>query len=217
MLASPKHTTPTIIAATLLAMIVGGCGADTSRTTHADGQGDLRTHSGEVFVGMQPPRGHKTWSGTFGAILLCSQDGKKVSIDAIRSSGSVSPASISYSIRNVPSNDGQLTPVGSAFGSAPDFAEPYADSPPRGGDFLPKVAGAEVIQRCGRKLNMKHGFTELVISMTSGPGGAVTDRQFLDYTVDGKRYTLELRETLVMCGTRSEVRELMGPCKSISR
>ncbi|GAB2863646.1 hypothetical protein GCM10027026_11920 [Myroides odoratimimus subsp. xuanwuensis] len=91
-----------------------------------------------------------------------------------------------------------------ALGSPPSFDEPYARAK-LGGTFTSAIVGHDVRRSCkadGR------GFTELLIAVTAGPEGARMDKQFIDYSADGRKYTLELGWTLALCGDAPEVQEV---------
>lgn len=143
------------------------------------------------------------WSGSLGGHILCSVDGTPLTLQAVRYNAIKQPASVVGLVRTVPSSDdrrggGGWSPIGSALGSAPEFAEPYSTQKVRG-TFVP-VAGVVVDRACSPR-DSSDGYQEFVTVMTVDETGGHLESAEIDYEVDGDTRTLTVEWEMSACGT----------------
>ncbi|MBO9522086.1 MAG: hypothetical protein J7518_11165 [Nocardioidaceae bacterium] len=189
----------------MIFLVCVACDSEGQNGTHVDGNGPLSASSGNTRATLpRPPQIEGRWSGTFGGFKLCRTN----------SSGRIELLS-AQPARRVPAHEGEITPfvrtlrpnpgnagIISAFGSPPDFAEPYAQ--PHRGDFRQKIRGFEVKNRCGRKPD--EGFDELLINLASDTPGIEVDGLEVAYTYKGRPHTLHISAEMILCGDTPEIR-----------
>lgn len=218
-------------AAALVGAVLASCAGSVgnpaaSRPTHADRQGVLWANVGEGGMSMEAPPGRGRWVGTFGGFSLCRADpGVTVELDDARLVFDGRPIRAQVFIRATHPDDvrqlasrrrSQHLPFYSALGSAPGFAEPYAEAN-LPGRYTEDVAGTRIDTSCeeagaanaalSRGLVPGAALTELVIVLHAGPRGTAAEEVLVDYRADGEPRTLRLAWSMVLCGSAARVRE----------
>ena len=162
--AAPRRRAPRAATAGLAAaaaMLLASCAAGPAegggaRTVHADGAGPLSASRGVGGNALLAPAA-KTWTGTFGAFVLCLENpGLPVEIERVRVASSVEPVTVVPMVRTTspaelrglePRQRKDYLPTYGALGSPPGFTEPYIDAAVPGA-YSKKVRGWRVEQSC---------------------------------------------------------------------
>jgi hypothetical protein len=154
------------------------------------GGGPLESPAEEGGVGILPPRGaHATWSGSFGALSLCSEppdaDLSIVGVNVLKSRGVVE--NFEALIADSERGGARDLRFMSARGRAPTFEEPYADASSRKAPYTYHDLDepVEVDGTCeddDRRVDLVMTFD------TDHRGGLVESWEIL-YVSDGDRYT----------------------------
>ncbi|MFD5575001.1 hypothetical protein [Streptomyces cadmiisoli] len=172
---------------------------------------DVRTSGGLIVVAE--PKTHP-WAASFGAYYLCSTRGQDLRIQSVRYEASLRPLNVSFQLRNIESS---AASIASARGAPPDFIDPDRRTrTPRPGTYEPLKPGRRITQTCANVAEGGNGFTELLFVVTAGEQGAVINRAWIDYTVDGieaRRFTLGLHWKMVLCGNRVPDSDSRSSCE----
>lgn len=150
------------------------------------------------------------WRVSFGHFVLCStRPGADITVERVTlDDAAVAPRKVDVFVRTVAPSDvpdtgripSRLQPLYSAWGSAPDFSEDYADLK-AAGRYRPTAAGTRVTQGCADAAERVNGYQELLFSFEVGEEGSRVDKFSIYYRADGRRYRLPVRWTMVACGT----------------
>lgn len=155
---------------------------------------------------MQAP-GAPKWRGTYGGFLLCTRGSEVAVLEGVRLAASKPPDLVQPGIRTVSkkaieSAGGWTEPVAAMPGSPPSWSEPYAEGVGRmAGSYRSTVEGVRVSGSCADDY-LTEGFDELMITLDVGREGALVEHFFIDYTANGRPYTLKVDWELGMCGRK---------------
>jgi hypothetical protein len=158
----------------------------------------LSAQIGEGGYGLDAPR-HAPWSGTFGSFLLCStRGGAPIVLKTVHYLNEVAPMSVIPVLRSVPAGNATSThaPVLMRRGTPGHFESvPHALD----GRLSSRIDGAKITTPCGG--SAEAAYAELLTVMTFNQRGGWVRETDIDYTYNGKDYTLRLPYDLVGCGT----------------
>lgn len=179
-------------------------GQGRDRTIHEEGEGILSASSGGGGKGLWRPPGlarNQRWQGSFGGLLLCVADAGSgpVRVNRVRYEFAVTPKASRTWVRIVPE------PAEQHPGPPIEWAPFYGLVGVPGafrtatmrGDFTPFASGLEISDPCQEGAL---AFTELITVLATGPSGAWSRRVLIDYTADGKEYTLRVPWEMAVCG-----------------
>jgi hypothetical protein len=174
------------------------------RVVHDEGEGILSASSGGGGQGLWRPAGlgrNQRWLGSFGGMLMCVRDkgSGPVRVESVRYEFVVPPKAIHTWVRTVPERAEQHP--GEPIEWAPFYGLVGAPGAFQWatirGAFKPFQGGLEISEAC-RKGPLS--FTELVTVLETGPSGAWSRGVLIDYTADGKAYTLRVPWEMAVCG-----------------
>ena len=202
-----------VVAALALGAVTAWATREHGRRVHVEGAGPLSATSGTGGKALAP-RGER-WFAAFGSFMLClDEPATAARIERVRHRVAVAPRELGVRLRTVTTDDVRRPggkhpgPFDSASGRRPGFLErEYA------GSFTDRVAGTVVTQTCAeldrddsvRAGVPRDGFQELVVVMEVGRRGAHLPATWVDYTVDGEPYSLQIDWEVGGCGTRYDV------------
>lgn len=169
------------------------------RLHHADGDAVLSagTRGGGAFVAAPPPSGGE-WAMTYGAFVLCTQDGVPATLERVSLTEPGAGAAATPYLRSVPSQ--QQRQPGRDYAPGVLRGRPESTEPPMGGDFEADVAGAEITRSYDQPPGPEEAREEVVIVMEADERGAEVDGFSVAYSADGRDYVLDVDYQLVMCG-----------------
>jgi hypothetical protein len=205
----PRGATAVLATAALTATLASCAteGDKTAATVTTDGPLSVTAGSGGSSLTPPATAAGSSWAGSFGGFVLCRNDDSRVTLDKVVPVEEVPAEQLHVFVRTVaPAKPGTrrdpnaYTPIISARGSAPDFAEPYVTGPVSG-SYTRTVDGVAVNDRCGKGRPVRTGFTELLFTLHSGPGGAQVTSFTIYYTADGKEYAAPVSWQMVACGS----------------
>lgn len=158
---------------------------------------------------MIQPNGHRDdWWGTVGSIVLCSD--QRVVVTSIRAGWITKPVGVRYTLRTLrrtDPKDQRQELIGSAWGTPPDFAEPYAQlvHRPIAGWMSVGLGGLPVTTPCPAGASGKE-VTELLVSMHVDRHGAAFRRVVITYETEGHTYRRLVDGWLyIACGDRIRI------------
>ena len=150
---------------------------------------------------LDAPHGRSRWTGTFGGLQLCVEDGGTVEIESVSYHFVVRPVAVRSVIRQVPDPSERRggtpikwAPIGTWVGSIRQL---------KGQEFLftslDSASGAVITTPCDD--DPDGAFTELVTSMTADRRGGWIDGATIAYTSGGRDHELGIHWTYITCGT----------------
>jgi hypothetical protein len=172
-------------------------------------EGDGRATDGPLvaLVGsggnsLDAPPGRARWTGTFGSLLVCTNEGVPVEIDSVSYHFVVRPVAARALIRKAPALAGRRAPLArwrplialrgpvERLRREGEVAWTSLQAPP----------GVEVENSCDQD-GPDDARTELVTSMTTDRRGGWIDQATIAYTSGGRDYELDIHWTYITCGT----------------
>ncbi|MDG4859629.1 hypothetical protein P8605_15960, partial [Streptomyces sp. T-3] len=173
-------------------------GASAERTVYEDAPGKTAgplsaNVAGGAFAMLAPKRA--PWHATFGGYLLCTKTGKPATIEKVRPIVYKGLEPLELDVTNV---TGHSSPMYSAFGKPPYFPDHPAYPKPSDGTYKPFKPGLEINQRCARGTLYDN---QLLVTMKVPKRGAYLERLEIDYTSEGKAYTMKVAWRMTACGT----------------
>jgi hypothetical protein len=200
-----------ICAAITLAVLLCGCAAG-GRTVHGDGDGPLSANKGgggqALYAPGDPRRedgsdsSEVPWQASFGSVLcLDTPDVATITLEEVRVDTSAAPpVNAEWYTRRFNTLDSPM--IGSDSGSA------VGPTPWPGA--ISDVAHTDIVQSCDQVRDAPDvELTELVLVVTADQRGAHIDGAMVDYTADGRPYTLEITWSWILCGEMT-TDELLG-------
>ncbi|QWC86225.1 hypothetical protein KLP28_05860 [Nocardioidaceae bacterium] len=158
------------------------------------------------------PAGADPWTVTAGGALCTRGDGAVIEDVRIRTVGDVDARPVLLTVSPADFGESGLVGIGTAAGSPPDFAEPYADADPVPGTYTEPVD--REISACESSRAGSTGPTQdLLVVMSAGPGGGAVTRVEVDYSSWGRTRTASARTELVLCGSESAAPVLRRECR----
>lgn len=147
----------------------------------------------------QPPAATR-WDATFGSLLLCTDQPVTLSgVEPRYRTGR--PEAITFHVRTVPAGPARTGPP-------IDWAPVAARAAPLDTLLRRQVKAADVTDVPGTTVDQACDasgadapYTEILTSMTVGPGGAWIDGLNVTYQADGDEYVLPVNWNYVACGT----------------
>lgn len=188
-----------------VALCLAGCvGADPAElprqgSRQTDGPLSASTGSGE-FVAARSKDNPREWSQTFGAFLLCSTEpDQEIDIQRVRFDADPEPLTVETWYRIVPPVTERARGPRAAWWPYTSLrgTPPFGDEV--GGQVVRSLDGP-IGQECD-EVGPRHGYTELMTAMTVGEAGALVERTYVDYTVEGQPYTLVIPWRNGVCGS----------------
>ena len=186
-----------IIAAATLTTVCNSCeGAGGRRAT----DGPLASDVGSGGNSLDPPPGRARWTGTFGGLLVCSENGASVEIESVSYHFVVQPVAIRPLIRQVPDlserrgPSEKWAPLGTWVGTISELS---------GDEFLSASLEAPegVVLRTPCDPGPDGAYAELVTSMRTDRRGGWIDEATIAYTSGGRDYDLTIPWTYITCGS----------------
>lgn len=137
------------------------------------------------------------WWASYGGLPVCTE-GAEVAIDDVRLISDEEPLAMRAYVYRPEAGEGYM----GVLGAAPDWAEPYAsfDDPTEDAGSYDPVPGAVVSETCDDSGASGPG-PEVVPVMKTGPEGLRTEGFWIDYSVDGREYTVKVSWEIVLCGS----------------
>lgn len=189
-----RTSTTLVLMATMVGCSSGFLsGADGDREVHVEGDGPLSVSGGGGGISMVAPKGRVPWTATFGSTLPCSTTGGPIQIEDIRYEFKVEPRAYRHVAFLVAEDS---TPIGSAR-TAP---ERQLDDTVQG-DVLGPADELKVTLDCDRQLDSRP--LRILTVLRVGAEGGEVSKYYIDYTSEGKDYSLEVDWQLVACGSRT--------------
>jgi hypothetical protein len=211
-----------LASAVVALLVVAGCGsggAHVETSDNASGPLSVGLSSGDSQLAAPLAADH--WYAGFGSFVLCSEAADAdIVLDRVRTASDLKPLAVRVFRREVSPDLVRRTPVAERSrllprftwrGLPPAFAGPHAARWPLG-EWAAGVQGAPVDTTCaaaGTALREiargevpRAGFEELAFVLKVGRAGARITNAQIDYSVAGKRHTLDLRWVMVACGDR---------------
>ena len=150
---------------------------------------------------LDAPPGRARWTGTFGSLLACAEDGADVEIDAVVYHFVVRPVAVRALIRKVPALSQR---TGRAEGWAPMIALRGTVAQLKDDEIistsLEAPRGVTVDTPCDMD-GPDDAFTELITSMTVDERGGWIAAATIAYSSGGHDYELTIPWTYITCGS----------------
>lgn len=197
----PHRRPALVLSAALVIGVLAACDASRPERTGPDGAnsgGPLRANLDGGGNALTAP-GRRTWSGTFGSLLLCVDEGDDVRIDAVDYYYRVPPLTVRSVVREVP-------PATSRYGPgwkwAPVIANRATIDDLEGASFsasrLLPADGARIDVLCDDRVRAP--YAELLTTVTVDSGGGWIDGIDVHYSVGGESFVLPVEWSYVACG-----------------
>lgn len=210
-----------IVAIAAVATLMTGCGSGDGREDRGDRgatDGPLVALVGSGGNSLDAPPGHAPWTGTFGSLIVCVDDGADVEIDSVSYHFVVRPSAVRALIRKVPA---LAQRTGRAEGWAPMIALRGTVAQLKDDEIvstsLEAPRGVTVNTPCDI-VGPDDAFTELITSMTADERGGWIDAATIAYSSGGKGYKLTIPWTYITCGSTINDRwadeSMPRPCSS---
>lgn len=161
--------------------------------------------SGPSAFGVYAPKGTGAWTAHSGGFTTClTRPGQAVITGAelIDAQGVLDSRFVVRRVTGA-AHDGGAVPIYSATG-VPEKEAGHAT-----GVRVEPAVGAAVARECPSSSEPDAPFTELMVVLTTGEGGATVRKARVEYTFDGEAFETELDWTFRLCG-RSESDEECG-------
>lgn len=197
----------------LTCMVLASC-SPAGRVEHVEGEGPLsatRGGGGQALYAPGDPRMEspeptgQPWQASFGSSILCNHDpdAGRIVLEAadVLASSEAPPVTAEWYVRVFDRGEGS-PPIDSRRGN------PFGPTP-WPGDIDDAIAGTEVDQSCPETLGEDARLTELILVLTADADGAWVKGATIDYTVDGRPYTLRIEWQWILCGELT-TDELLG-------
>lgn len=138
------------------------------------------------------------WWASYGGLPVCTE-GPEVTIDGVRLISDDEPLAMRAYVYRPEAGEGYL----GVRGAAPDWAEPYAsfDDPTEDTGSYAPVPGAVVSETCDDGTPEDPG-PRVVPVMKTGPEGLRAQGFWIDYSIDGRKYTVKMPWEIVLCGSK---------------
>jgi hypothetical protein len=188
--------------------VIAGIATLTVACSACEDQGDRPATDGPLVAqvgsggnSLDAPRGRARWTGTFGSLLVCVEDGDSVEIESVSYHVVVRPIAIRPLIRQVPELSERRggpaerwRPMIALRGTVRQLEDDEI-----GASSLEPPHGAVVSTSCDE--DPDGPYTELITSMTTDRRGGWVDKATIAYTSGGREYELDIHWTYIACGT----------------
>ena len=202
-----------LLVATAVATLAAGCSSDDNGQEPRATDGPLVSLVGGGGNSLHAPRRRHRWTGTFGSLLVCAEDGADVEIRSVSYSFVVKPVAVRALIRKVPALPQR---TGRAEAWAPMIALRGTVAELKDDEMvstsLEAPRGVMVDTPCDKD-EPGDAFTELITSMTADERGGWIDAATIAYSSGGDDYEVTIPWTYITCGTAIRTQRVEpAPC-----
>lgn len=194
-----------VVLVVFVSLVLTGCGTEAEstggRTKHEEGEGPLSASVAPGFSALIAPK-RSPWKASFGARVLCSSDGSRIEVEAVRYTKDPKALPTETWFRHIP-RKAEREPRKMFAPFQAGLGDHLAQGVDReiGGRFTqdyPVITG-----RC-EPVSMDRAMVELITDTEYTKRGGRISETLIDYRVGDEKYTLVARWELIGCGTATQ-------------